>query len=265
IALGIFLGIGVLIALVYALIIYVRSFIAAARQVSGRAGNSLSDILRQWFTLFATASGIAFKENLQVAGNALNRSGSYRLLSLRRWMWFIVAPATLIMGTLLICAIILSQLGIFCFLAFALIFALVTYLVFSFIGACGYAVICCVKYMTGEDLRGMFAFDFTLAATLSALGYAIKNYFVLLWTACVNIWRNCLSMGQSNHSYASSYRLLMPQHVFLTATLIALPFMATIFDALLLLLGGIIFIPLVIVVFIWTLLAMLITKIRYHF
>lgn len=262
IALAIFMGIGVGIAAVYALIVYIKALVEAIQSLGGNFENSLSGVLKKWATLVMTASGIAFKNNLAVASNALGKSHNYRLISPRRWMWFIVAPATLIIGTAVICAVILLQLFIFVALAFAVIFAMAVYIAVAFLCACGYSVIFFVKYLFDEDLRGIFAFNFTMSASLAELGGAIKNYFVSLWTVCVNVWKNNFDVGRDNRSYASNYKIFMPQYVFLTASLISMPLISTILDAVVLLIGFICFIPIVIACFIWSLIAMLINKIR---
>jgi hypothetical protein len=262
IALAIFLGIGVCIAGVYALIVYIRALVDAIRMVGVGGYSSFGGFLKNWATVILTASGNAFKQNVTVAGNALGRAHNYRLLSFRHWMWFIVAPATIIMGTVVILAVILLHIVAAIAVAILLAELMLVYLALAFVCACGYSLVMFFKNLFGEDLGRVYAFNFSLSSTLPDFAYASKQFFTELWAICVSVWKDDWSMGTNNRSYASNYKIIMPQYVFLTASLITMPFISTIFDALVLVVGCICYIFLALANFFWTLLAMLITKIH---
>ena len=262
IALFIFLGIGVGIAAVYALVVYIRAMISAGRDMSGTGVHSIADLLKNWVRFVYLSSGYAFKENLTVASNALSKSHMYRFISPRRWMWFIVAPGSIVFGTLVILAVIVLQFLIFLSLVWVAIALLFLYILIAFVFACGYACFCSVKNTANEDVKGMFTFNFTLSARLGDFGSASKQYFCGLFSILTAVWRENLSIGQSNKSFASSYNIIQPQYVFLLSSFVALPFIASIYYVLVSLVAFVCFIPVVIINFLWTLLAMLISKIR---
>ncbi len=261
IALLIFLGIGVGIAAIYALVVYVRALITASRELGGGT-NSFVGFLKNWVKLFCLASRYAFKENLTVASNALGKSRQYKFISPRHWMWFIVAPAAIIIGSLVIVGVIVLQAVIFMALAFILVMAMAVYALIAFLFACGYAMFFSVKNTVAEGLRDVFTFNFTRSATLSEFGSSVKQYFVGLCTVMASVWQQNLSIGQSNKSYASSYKIIQPQYVFLFATFMAMPIVSVLYFAIVFIIALVCFIPIALVSFIWTLIAMLISKIR---
>lgn len=256
------LGIGVGIAAIYAIIVYIRAMISAGRDMSGSGVHSLKDFLKNWVKFIYLASGYAFRENLTVASNALSKSHMYRLISPRRWMWFIVAPSAVIFGTLVILAVIALQVILFLSLVWVAIALMFLYILIAFVCACGYACICSVKNTANEDVKGIFTFNFTLSANFGDYGSAVKQYFAGLFSVLSAVWRENLSMGISNKSYASSYNIIQPQYVFLLSSFVALPFIASIYYVLVALVAFICFIPLAIINFLWTLIALLISKIR---
>lgn len=177
-------------------------------------------------------------------------------------MWFIVAPAAVVFGTAVIIAVIGLQFVIFLALAGLAVLAMVAYVAIAFLFACGYAIGFSIKNTDGNDVRSMFTFNFTLSAKFADLGAAMKQYFVGLWATVSNVFRENLSMGQSNKSFATNYKIIQPQYVFLIASFIALPFIAVIYSAILMIVAAICFLPIVLANLIWTPLAKFIDFIR---
>lgn len=256
------LGIGVGLAGIYAIVVYIRAMVSAGRDMRGCGVHSIADFLKNWVKFIYLASGYAFRENLTVASNALSKSHMYRLISPRRWMWFIIAPASVIFGTLVITAVIVLQAVLFLALVWVALALMLLYILIAFVFACGYSCFCSVKNTANEDVKGMFTFNFTLSARLGDYGSAVKQYFAGLFSVLTAVWRENLSMGISNKSYASSYNIIQPQYVFLLSSFVALPFIASIYYVLVAVVAFVCFIPIAIVNFFWTLIAMLITKIR---
>ena len=256
------LAIGLGIAAIYAIVVYIRAMISAGRDMSGMGVHSITELLKNWVRFIYLASGYAFKENLTVASNALSKSHIYRLISPRRWMWFIVAPASIIFGTLVILAVLVLQVLLFLALVWVVLALLFLYIFIAFVFACGYACFYSVKNTANEDVKGIFTFNFTLSARLGDFGSASKQYFVGLFSVLTAVWRENLSIGQSNKSYASSYKIIQPQYVFLLSSFVALPLIASIYYVLVTVVAFVCFIPIAIVCFFWTLIAMLISKIR---
>ena len=113
IGLIIFLSIGAVVGLAYSIYVYVKSFVTATKGLgSVTARNAFLTILLKWFTLYKEASRLAFIDNFSIARSAVTKSHGYRILSFRKWMWLMVAPATLIFGTVLIAAVIIIQGGL---------------------------------------------------------------------------------------------------------------------------------------------------------
>lgn len=251
IVLSIFLAIGVGIAAIYSLIVYIKSFVAAARELGSCGNHSLISLLKHWIKLVFLASKYAFKQNLSVASNALAKSGQYRLLSPRRWMWFIVAPAAVIFGTAVILGVFVLHIIIFLIVAQIIFYALLAYLAIAFLFACGYAVFYSVRNTKKEYFGDMFAFDFTRTVEFSHFSYAIKQYFIGLWTSISNIFNENLEIGKNNKNYAINYKIYQPQYVFLISSLVALPLIAVLWGIVLSAVAIICFIPIVISNLIW--------------
>ena len=83
----VFCGIGVLIGTVYALVVYLKSFVFVCRRVwySSAGGNRLLGILTKWLVIIKDTSISAFCENFRTAGKAFSNAGMYRFLSFRKW------------------------------------------------------------------------------------------------------------------------------------------------------------------------------------
>ena len=67
----IFLGIGVLIGMGYAIYAYIKGFINACKTISGVHGrNGLTSLLLRWFVLFKNASVFVIKDTFAIAKNS---------------------------------------------------------------------------------------------------------------------------------------------------------------------------------------------------
>ncbi len=253
--LSVFLAVGVGIAAIYALIVYVKSFVVAVRELSGCEIHSFWALLKRWVTIILVASKYSFKENMSVASNALAKSGQYRLLSPKRWMWFMVAVAVVVLGTAIVIGVIGLQIMIFLFFAQIIVGALLAYFTIAFLFACFYSVFWSVKNTKKDYIGEMFAFDFTASVELSQFSYAAKQYYIGLWNMIFDIFNENLEIGKSNKSYASNYKIYQPQYVFLFSTLLALPLISILWAIILAVISTLCYVPIVIANLIWLVIA----------
>ncbi len=251
IILAIFLGIGALIGVVYAIVTYVKSFIFACRTVDfvgGRTG--IGSVFLIWWQLFSVASVAAFKNNLNVAKNAISRSRNYKFLSFRKWMWFIVAPSVLLFGTAMIAAIAFATLSVAIGIL-AVILAI--YLVIGIV----YALVA-VGILFGQILKADLPASkakFTNPFPFSKLKRFSKDYFSTVFANIKNIWRRSITLILSNFESSKGFSLVSPARYFLFfSSLVVVP-IALIFIALTFILSSIVFIPLFIAQFVWTLIS----------
>ncbi len=261
IGLIIFLSIGAAVGLAYSIYIYIKSFVSAAKGLGTvTARNVFATILLKWFTLYKETSRNAFLDNFVIARNAVTKSHSYRILSFRKWMWLMVAPATLIFGTALIFAIIIIQGGLL--LAF---FGTAFLLILLF---CVLMLLVCLLYgivATIRNLKVAFSgkpnifcsFDFSMTAKLSEFPLAMKGYLTTIVSYINGIWAENFALGKSNIGMAGGYRLFSIQRYFLYLSIIGLMTVAIIFSCVIFLLLVILFPIMVITNFIFILIAML--------
>lgn len=257
----IFLGIGALIGLIYAMIVYIQSFIDACRTLGGISGrNGFTSILLKWLHLFKTASINAFKNNLSAAHSAIIKAGGYRFLSFKKWMWFIVSPTVLVFGTAMIALVAFIQLlllvGAFLIVSFIILLVCIIYLVIV------------VGYSIGKVVHGLInvflisnpfrTLDFSRYFLFSDLGRFSKEYFSSLIQIVVEMWNAGISLISTNFSTAKGYCAFNLIRYFLFVTPVAIVPITVLFISLIFIVMPIVFIPLFIAELVWALIVKII-------
>ncbi len=198
-----FLGVGVAIGLVYALIVYIRALIHAIGNLGGyspRSSSAVMCVIEKLFALNAMTAVEAFNANLSNAAGALTRSQSYRLISFRKWMWLIAALSMVVFGVLLIGAFIFLQFGAFLGLVAALVGIVVAicflYFFVSLFYGLGYATMYFFGACRSElDFSG---YTFTKYATFHDVGFCLATAFTSLGRTIAEFWRSTLDRARDN-------------------------------------------------------------------
>ncbi len=261
IILAIFLGIGAFIGLIYALVVFIKAFIYACqtvRSVTGR--NGITTLLLRWWHLFKVSTTESFKNNFSIAQSAILKSGAYRTLSFKKWMWFIVAPSVMVVGTLMIAAVAFFQLFLLgSILSIILMIAAVIVGIYSII-AIGYAIFQVIKILAGAFgmYRPFSALNFSRYFLFSDLGVMTKDYFGNIIQVVKGIWNDTISLISTNYASARAYPHFNVIRIFLLVTPIVLVPFALLFIALMFVIMSILYIPLFIAEFFWAILAKII-------
>lgn len=265
IALIVFLSIGLAIGLAYAIYIYIKSFITIAKKLHTiTARGKAKSFFLKWFMLFKDTTKLAFVDNFSIAKAAIIKSHGYKFLSFKKWMWLIVAPATLVFGTSLILAIIILQGMILLAIAFILTAIILlfcsVFLLLDFV----YAIIATLKNF-GSSFAGkdniFRQIEFTKSANLKGLGGGIKKYYKVMLSYCKSIWNENYLLSKSNITMAHTYRIFSLQRYFLYLSVVSLMFIAIIVDLVLILGLTLIFAFVVIANLIWLPVALIFRKI----
>lgn len=205
IVLWIFLGIGGVIGLAYALFVYFRAFFRTIGSMSGYAPRHTGPIgifLEKLFAFTAAASKAALTDNLMMAGSAVARSNQYRIISFRKWMWLVAALSIFVFGLALIVAVILLQFGLL-FSGTALVLALVFGVcVIYLVSALGYGAAVSGGFAAGAlrneiDLSG---YSFTGWAGFSDLKNSLSLAFSSYGRMLSSLWRDTLDKSRDNFS-----------------------------------------------------------------
>jgi len=255
----VFLGIGALLGLGYALVMYIKSFVQAVRTVGTvHTNNAILSFLARWFYLFKETSKLAFLENLNVAKSALINARGYRFLSFKKWMWFVVAPAVMIGGTLLILSIILLNI----FVLFSLI-SLILFLIFCIIAVCFLIYFVIALILTIKSIASSWALynpfsslDFSRYGRMGILASFPKGYFSSLIGIVKLVWVDGANVIKQNVSNSTIYAILNVKKYFLLISPLAIVVASVIFTVLMMLIFTIIFIPLFIIEFFWALISL---------
>ena len=257
IGLLIFLGIGAAVGLVYAIYIYVKSFVSAIKTIGGvSSSNVLKTTLLRWFTLFKIASADAFGDNVSVSKNAITKSHAYRFFSFRKWMWLMVALSTFIFGTALIVAVIVVQAVLIAVAASVLLGIIFVMCAAMFIADLFYAIIfTIIKFPSALAYKdNVFkSFDFSKGASIRYIPAYIAKYFVTVISYLQGIWSENLSLGKNNVATASTRRILSIKKYFLYMSIIALCIIALLVDAVILISLTVVFVPFLLFNFVWIL------------
>ncbi len=203
IILAVFVGIGVVIGLCYALFIYIRALIGAIRAgvgYSARSSGAVMAVFERLFVISLTAAQTAFQDNLTIASNAVARSQGYRVLSFRKWMWLVVALAVIVFGLCLIVAVILAELGILAGVALAVLSVLALICLLYCIAALIYALIFGGKiaWTAVVDQHDFSCFVFNKYATFSDVGRAFGIYFPWIGRCVAQLWQETLTLARDN-------------------------------------------------------------------
>lgn len=257
----IFLGIGVLIGGVCAIIAYINAFVDACKSLGNITGNSpIGTFFKKWWYLFKTSSLTAFKNNFSFAHNALIRAGGHKLLSFKKWMWFIVAPSVIIFGTAMIAVFALLQISLIGFVLYVIISLLLIVASIYFVIGLGYSF-----WKVGKET----AFSFSLSNPFTSINFCrgykisdftffVKNYFSSVIALIANIWKGSIALCSNNIASASGYPAINLVRFFLLFSPISIMFVTVLFIALIAIASIVVFIPLAIAKLFWCLLSLII-------
>ena len=220
IVLAVFLGIGVAIGLAYTLYVYIKSLVAACRNLGGSSvSNRLLGFLLGWLKLVALTSWYAFRENLQVANNAIIKAGAYRFLSFKKWMWLIVAPTVLLVGSALILFLAMVHLSVFLALAYLVLWLIVLALALMLAVSVVYALINTVRnFPDAVRTHGnaLASFDFTRSAQFGEIfPVYVKGYFASLGGYIASIFSDNWAQSVNNFQSRTYHSLVSFWHYFL--------------------------------------------------
>ena len=255
----VFLGIGALLGLGYALVMYVKAFIWAVKSVgSVHKNNAVLSFIARWFFLFKEASKLAFIENLNVAKSAIINARGYRFLSFRKWMWYIVAPSVMIGGTFLILAVIFANLMIAFSLISLILFLIVSFIVVSYLVYLAYAL-----YLSVKNLFSAFAIDnpfgsldFSRYGRMGILASFPKGYFCSLFSGIKSLWSDAISLMGQNISSSKNYAILNVVKYFLLISPLSILVASIVITVIAFIVLLIAFVPLFIVEFFWALISL---------
>lgn len=256
IALLVILGVGLTASFIYSLVIFIRAFVKSAKSLNMVTGSTpVKTFFLRWGTLIKDTTVNSMIENFAVSKNALLRSKRFRIISLGKWCWLLIAIGTLICGTVLICALIAAHVCIAAILiaVAAAIVALICIIVI-FIGLF-YAIVAVSKSMI--DAVNMHdsiikVFNFTTYATFSDYASGIKAYFETFADYIKLLWENSLTLCKDNISLASTYGVLSPKKYFLFLSIIAIIIIVLLFTLVLSISMILLFVVMAIVNIIWT-------------
>lgn len=261
IILMIFLGIGALMGLLYAIIVYVQAFVNACKTLSSVSGkNAFTTFLLRWWNLLKNSAIGAFKNNFSIAHNALVQAGGYRFLSFRKWMWFIVAPSVLVFGTAMILFMSLLQLAVMGTLFyFAFIFLLTVFAVLLVVAT----VFSLIKIVptSATSFSGANPFStvkFKRKFKFSDFIAFVKNYYITLAKWVVKVWNEGISLSSAALSNAPTYHPINPVRYFLIVSPLAIMAISILAIAIVFVALSIVFVPIALAQLVWVLICLII-------
>ena len=256
IALFIFLAIGVLIGGVYALIVYIKAFITACKSLSDvRGRDGFATFFAKLWQIEKITAITAFKNNFNVAKYAFGRAREFRLLSFRKWMWLIVAPSVILIGSAIILLVIMLQVGIVLWLLQIFLLAVGVAFLLSLLVSFGYSTwVIGKKFFANLPIDNPFKqVNFLKAFNFRFLKLFCKNYFVLVGKNIKTVWEEGKWLITSNLSLSGGYTILNVKKYILLTSPVAVMLAICIYVLLFVLVTVIAFIPLVIAETFWAL------------
>lgn len=258
--LTIFVLAGVLIGGVYAVIMYVKAFIRACKELyTVSRPTPFANLMAKWWFLIKTTAKYAFLNNFEVAGNAFNKSKNFRFLSFRKYTWLFAAISVIVVGTLMIFFLTCLQIQlILCviLLILSLIFiAICIYLLICFI----YSVIMVVKNAINafKNNNHYTAINFSSTFTYAQLKHFCLNYYGKVFDAIVKLWDMGVSLTVSNVASGRGFGLfniyrhflILSSVTIMPVTILTIPFYFIV--------SSLIFVALFIAEFVWGLIVKL--------
>ncbi|MBQ8295340.1 MAG: hypothetical protein IJX87_02770 [Clostridia bacterium] len=252
--LAIFLGVGMLIGVAYALFVYIRAFINECRSIGSVTGsNGVTQFLLRWLHLFLRSSWSALKDNWDIAQTAIIKSKGEKLF--KKAMWLFVAPTVLVFGTALIVAVGVLQLFILLAIAAALLTLVFTVFVLLFAAAFVYGIVDTVKnFIAIAPSNGNIftALDFSKYPLFSELfPVRSKDYFTTLFGYCRDLCVENWSQGATNFSTAKTYSAISFWRYFLFLSPFALTILSAVTVALFTVFFTILYVPMLVVNVLW--------------
>ena len=224
IILFVFLGIGVAIGLVYSIIVYIRSIISLKYKFNFKNCTNIKQILLKWIIFFKDVSKTSFFENFNVARNAVAKSQMYRFLSFRKWMWLIVAPSVIIIGSILISSIIITQallfVLIFFILSVVLLICSVICLIINLFPATVFA--CRLCFCAIKKKSPIKELCFNVTKSLSEIFKFVPLYFIKIFEYSKMVHNGCLKKSKRNIANSTIISLTNLKKYYLMVSPVAL-------------------------------------------
>ena len=206
----IFLAIGVGIAFIYSIVLYIKAFIRAisnTKNISSKG--TISTLLLKSLLLLKESSWLALKFNINIAHSSIIKAHSYKFFSFKKWMWLIVAPSVLILGSILIVILGFAQLSflifisLFSLLLFGVIVVLCSLISIFQNAAKTFEIIknCLIKY-------NLFCFNYSKATKYKEFLFSVKTFFYNLFLIIKCEIIEELKEAKTSYNNAKLYGLL---------------------------------------------------------
>ena len=178
--LALFLGLGLAIGLVFSLIIYVRSFIDATRQLRGSwtgASNSVLAVIKAVTELLYRVTVNSITETMTVVSNSFTKFLNCRVLSFQKWMWLTVVITVSVCEVIFVGCVILLEVSIALAILYIVFMVIMAVLFIELVVATVYDGVLIISDLAKNVsmYQRMDHFDFSYYATYSTLIGAWKN------------------------------------------------------------------------------------------
>ena len=172
-----FLGLGLVVGCVFALIIYIRALVAAIREMAispPHASNKLLTVLKGYGVLLLKVIANSFRETMTVVSNSFTKFLNHRVLSFQKWMWLTVVVTVAVCEVIFLFAMVMFQFALVSAILALIFYVIVAVLIINMVASLGYTAVLAVsdliKNIGIHQRMGYFTFSSvsTFSAWLSA-------------------------------------------------------------------------------------------------
>ncbi len=168
-----FLGLGLIVGCVFALIIYIRALVEAIRELAAAppyASNKLLTVLKGYGMLLVKVIANSFRETMTVVSNSFTKFLNHRVLSFQKWMWLTVVVTVAVSELVFLLAVIMFQFALVAAILTLIFYAVLTVLAINMIAALGYTAVLAMMHLIKNvgTYQRMNHFTFSSISTFSA-------------------------------------------------------------------------------------------------
>ena len=180
-----FIGLGLLVGGVFALVIYIRALSDAIKMMAARGigSNKLMGVIGAILKLMLDVTVCSVRETMTVVSNCFNKFLNYRVLSFQKWMWLTVTLTVMACEVIFVVWVTMFELALI-----AAIITLILHVIAIILAGCTLVALCYTAVLAFKDMIGNIAnytrmdhFVFSSASSYGALVRSFLSLFRAQW------------------------------------------------------------------------------------